>query len=426
MKKILVAGAGHGGLTAAYNLSKNGYSVKVVETKNRNQLGYDWQDCIVRNVFQDVGMPEPENIRISPFHNISYLNPSKSVCLDVEKNTKVLCMAERKDILDYLISECEKVGVEFVFGKTVTEVVSEGKSVKGLKYGDDTEYADLVIDAAGVDSPVRKSLPESLGIMKEIDSVFTAYRVYFENTTGETKCPEYRIYLYHMNRPGMDWVVTETDYIDMLIGSFGELTPEQAKAAVDDFRKEFPNAGNQIRGGQFGRIPLRRPLPLFVASGYAAVGDSAAFTEPMSGSGICKSLKGGKILADTVVGIGDGEYSLENLWTYQYRYMKECGNLVINDDLMREMMSSMKGRDIDYFLKSGIIGQKELKYNGVSHDTKGELVKKVFAFIPKLHKLPALIRMLGNMKKGRESRKILPEKYSDEAYSKWVEIYNSL
>ena len=35
MKKIIVAGAGHGGLTAAYNLAKNGFDVTVYEKNKR-------------------------------------------------------------------------------------------------------------------------------------------------------------------------------------------------------------------------------------------------------------------------------------------------------------------------------------------------------------------------------------------------------
>ena len=46
MKKIIVAGAGHGGLTAAYNLSKNGFDVTVFEKGDREGLGYDWHECI--------------------------------------------------------------------------------------------------------------------------------------------------------------------------------------------------------------------------------------------------------------------------------------------------------------------------------------------------------------------------------------------
>ena len=37
MKKIIVAGAGHGGLTAAFMLAEQGYDVTVFEAKKRSE-----------------------------------------------------------------------------------------------------------------------------------------------------------------------------------------------------------------------------------------------------------------------------------------------------------------------------------------------------------------------------------------------------
>ena len=42
--KIIVAGAGLGGLAAAAVLAKAGYDVSVYEAKQRNELGHDWED----------------------------------------------------------------------------------------------------------------------------------------------------------------------------------------------------------------------------------------------------------------------------------------------------------------------------------------------------------------------------------------------
>ena len=38
MKNILIAGAGHGGLSAAATLSKNGYNVTVIEKETREKI----------------------------------------------------------------------------------------------------------------------------------------------------------------------------------------------------------------------------------------------------------------------------------------------------------------------------------------------------------------------------------------------------
>ena len=42
--KIIIAGAGHGGLAAAAKLAKSGFDVTVVEKEKRSALGHDWED----------------------------------------------------------------------------------------------------------------------------------------------------------------------------------------------------------------------------------------------------------------------------------------------------------------------------------------------------------------------------------------------
>lgn len=43
-KKIVVAGAGHGGVIAAAKLAKEGFDVTVYEKKKRENIGHDWED----------------------------------------------------------------------------------------------------------------------------------------------------------------------------------------------------------------------------------------------------------------------------------------------------------------------------------------------------------------------------------------------
>ena len=55
MKKIIVAGAGHGGLAAAALLAKQGYDVTVIEAKKRAEMGHDWHDVMVKSSLTDAG-----------------------------------------------------------------------------------------------------------------------------------------------------------------------------------------------------------------------------------------------------------------------------------------------------------------------------------------------------------------------------------
>ena len=139
--------------------------------------------------------------------------------------------------------------------------------------------------------------------------------------------------LSEINRPGIDWFITEEDRCDILVGklgSAGKLTEEEIAESIEDFRKEYPFMGDKIiRSGQSGVIPLRSMLPMIVCDGYAAVGDSAGMTIPLNGCGIVLSMKAGKILADTVIEAGSGEIDAEALWKYEYNYFHDHGKKLL-------------------------------------------------------------------------------------------------
>ena len=66
MKRILVAGAGHGGLAAAALLAKNGFDVTVIERKKREEMGHDWEDRFTFSLLTDLlGITEDELLQLA-------------------------------------------------------------------------------------------------------------------------------------------------------------------------------------------------------------------------------------------------------------------------------------------------------------------------------------------------------------------------
>ena len=61
-RKIIVAGAGHGGLTAAALLAKAGFDVTIYERNEEGKLGYDWTDIFDPKALDVVGCPRPEEV----------------------------------------------------------------------------------------------------------------------------------------------------------------------------------------------------------------------------------------------------------------------------------------------------------------------------------------------------------------------------
>lgn len=59
MKKIVVLGAGHGGILAAIKLASKGYDVTVLEQNSRGNVSHDWEDDIRFDIFQFLEIDPP-------------------------------------------------------------------------------------------------------------------------------------------------------------------------------------------------------------------------------------------------------------------------------------------------------------------------------------------------------------------------------
>ncbi len=439
MKNILVAGAGHGGLSAAAILAKTGYNVTVLEKSRREDIGHDWHDAmdIPAFKFADIPVPPEENFRRGL--HMCYFNPKKTVklCMDAGPglSSSNSITIDRKYLINYLIEHCEKQGVKFIFEATITGAVTDESSVLGVKAiigGEEKEFlADMTIDAAGMNSPVRRSLPDSFGIQKEIpeDETFEIYRVYFENTEKYITDPNYSVFFFNCDKPGIDWVITEEDYMDVLIGKFGYITDEEIEASLKDLRETYPGMGTTpIRGGVKATIPLAKTLPLLVADRYALIGDSASMTVPLNGSGIDLSLQAGKLLSSAIMAAEKNSYSKKDLWNYQYRYFKLFGEPLVNISILRRFFSVINADDINFFLEKGLLTEKEIGMAGgnFSEINPQYVIEKVAAALPKASLLPDLVKTLRTLPLLPLVKGSMPAQWDDVKVQKWVEKYKDL
>lgn len=436
MKKIIAAGAGHGALSAAINLAKSGCDVTVYEQKSRNEAGHDMVDSVDLTAFDFACIPRPPKYVCEPALRMSFTNPAKTVTLKTperDPNTAAVYV-DRKGLLRHLINEAERVGVKFVFGATVCGAVTAGNDVVGIRIGDGEKekivFADLVIDGAGVNSPVRRSLPERLGIINEVseNDMISIYRAFFDKTDDTVLDPPYAVHFYHMGRAGMDWVITKNSCVDVLIGKFSPFESGEIQKALEDFREEYPFIGNELlRCGEVKVIPIRSTLPKIVCSGYAAVGDSACMTVPLKGSGIELSLKAGKLLASTVLSVKDGIYTTENLWSYQYRYFTMLGNKLVIIDAARDFLTHLSPDTVDYFLESGLITEKEIAMaDGDVSVTVRYILSKLKTALPKAHELlPPLLSTVKTAARRIKAADAIPLTYSEKEFAEWAQKYKN-
>lgn len=443
-KKIIVAGAGHGGLTAAAQLAKAGFDVTVYERLSRETLGHDWFDAINPNVFSLVGCPHPQDVGI-PWKwraDVTYFGPTTcdehKVPQRFSKPEDIEIIMERRDILKLLVGFAEGCGAKVEFGVSIDGPLMAGDRVIGIKTNTGNRYADLVIDSAGIYSPVRMGLPEHLQIQKQLfknQRIYT-YRAFYDLPVDPHTVEDVYKVMFRPD-PGDDfslsWIYTQDTYTDLLIGHMEPMSDDEIDVIAADYRSKNPQLGTtKLRGGQTVPIPFRHPLSIMVADGYAAIGDSAFMTMPLNCSGMSTSIEVSKILADTVIADKSESYTAATLWPYQYNYFQKMGKGIAPIALVKDMIISLTAAQTDYAFDTGIITWRELTITADQHS-----IWEFLHFDPKLPKRGVLLAKDKELLKKAAGAvadtaaflawaEVLPKKYDRDAVRRWAKVYDRI
>ncbi len=434
-KRIIVAGLGHGGIAVAGLLAEKGYDVTVYEKKAEGTLGYDWTDIFAPNALKIAGMDMPPKDKYEYKENMTFFGPSltKGLRQHVPEDNLEIKM-ERRDIYDHFIKSAVEKGAKIVYDCEVYGPILLGSRVVGIKTEKGDFYGDLVIDACGMNSPVRCNLPEHLGIEGEAgrDDKITIFRAFFNKASDEEVEDKFKVMLFPYGQKALCWVASEEDHTDILYGRFENFEKEELDEMLEKVRKDNPRLGTEIvRGGQFVEIPVRQPLSVMVSDGYAAIGDSAFMTVPLIGSGIANALKASRILADTVLADKNDEFTAKTLWKYQVNYYKQVGAGLAPLATARRMLLGLDTKEIDYCFESGMVTEDDITIGAdfgsldglVEFDPK-DLINKA----NKICKEPALLKKIiaGGTQMGRviAACTMMPKKWNKERVLAWAKVYS--
>ena len=324
--------------------------------------------------------------------------------------------------------------VELYFDACVTRALTDGDVVYGVEFSNgETFECDLVVDCGGVNSLVRCSLPQNFQIQNEVSAndKFFVRREFFARPEN---CPlpkhPKKIYLKHKNENGISWCFLKKDdeTFDVLVGRIGSLSDETYENALADLKEDNPVIGDKVSGGDvIFEIPVRRPLSNLVANGYVLLGDSACMTIPMLGSGMASGMKAGKMLSDVISSPAtENPFSVENLYRYQARFMKEIGGKHAAVDMMKNWLLNSKKGDVDFLLGKGVVSRKVLIEASAGHMIVMSPAEMAQAAVKGIKKLPLLLNLavlLQKMKKECKTASNMPKYYDETAFSKWEEKY---
>ena len=423
--KIIVIGAGHGGLQAAKVLAKNGHEVTVYEKSPRDSVSYDWRDDVEPTVFEELNIPVPENSYRT--NCVSLVAPFSETPLYVysEEHTREWNL-DRKTFVLMLCDLAEKEGAKIYFESPVEKLIVENNEVKGVYVNNEKIYADLVIDSSGLNSPFRAEVSDLFGITKQIndDEAFTVYRAFVKPNENAERPEKYKkkIYLKHLGQPGISWCVCEPDgLINILVGRIGRMSDEEFNRSLTELKRTNPIIGYEVvRGGQIARIPVRYPLTKMVGKGYAVLGDAAFMTIPLIGSGMANSLRAGQMLAEEI--INANSVCVDTLWKYQVRYYKEIGAGHYMVDCLKRMLLNAKNEDIKYMFECGVITEDDMRCISCGEPLKltpKAVVQKVGKGIKKSNFLISLVGAALKGIRAEKTAKQIPTNYNEEEIKQW-------
>lgn len=436
MSKIIVAGGGHGGIVAAALLAKQGYDVTVYERHKREDMGYDWTDIFNRHSLKAAGMEMPPEDKYSVKTDVTFYGPSERnpFVQRSPKNQPEIKM-ERKDIYNHIIAFAEEGGAKFEYGVNILSAECLGNRVVGIKTDKGSFYGDLIIDACGCNSPVRKSLPYSCGIQREMGEYekFYCYRAFYNRKNKDIPAPEFKLTLFPHGVHGIGWVMAEENWADVLVGKFEPFAKGEAAEFVEYLRTVNPCLGKKkVRGGQYAEIPVRQSLAVMIADGYAAIGDSAFMTIPLIGSGMANAFKAAKILADTVVKDTDGAFSRETLWEYQYNYYKKISSSYAPLATMKNLLVKLTPEQIDALFECDVEAVRR-KISKLNKLTEKEEVKDIIEILMILRNAVSdralKAELNASFKKIAKLSLLisqLPKTYTENEVLNWAQKYNRI
>ena len=431
MQKVLVAGCGHGGLVAAAKLSEAGFDVTVIEKCNKDAIGHDWEDRFTFSLLEDItGTPIskfPEN-SWRYRGDCAFVSPAKRMKVEIhyDENSRQKVMW-RKPLINMLVDNALNKGVKFIWNTEIKSPLISDNKVAGLVTENEKIVADIVIDACGCFSPVRSNLPECYKIERtpERGDLFYGWRAYFNKTVDTTPDCPHEVYMYHEGEQGLSWCCTNENTVDILIGRIDKFDDEKVEEQVNIFRQNHPWIGNEIvHGGNYGVIPVRRPLSLMVGDRYAAIGDSAFMTLPMNGMGIDLALNAGLLLADTIISNKGKDFTAEILWNYNERFHKQFGFDSSKNEGLKNAILSIPSEGVDFLFENEVIQSSDLAGAGKKTDFKSLLGK----FKRGMKNPPYFFAIINGLIKGSKTSKLYanpPENYNLAEIKKWSDkIYS--
>lgn len=327
-KRVLVSGAGIGGLTTAYWFNQIGWDVVVLEKAESLRKGefiIDFQGS-GWDVAEKMGITDELKARETGITALSFKNhkDEEHVYLNMDDFSALvgvkgkMVSINRRELQDLLF---EKVAdnVEIRYGSSVTQLSETDTSVDVQINDGETETFDLVVGADGLHSNIRKLVfGEEKDLTRYLGYFVGAYNV-TGLTTGE---PNVMNILRQPNKQATFLDKGDGTGLAMMVfkDEKGDYVPSnQRKALLQETFKDMqgiiPDALNAITDDMniYLDTTTQVVMPKWYSKRVALIGDAGYCLTLVSGQGASMAMAGAYILAKEIEKAGNTEHNAESM-----------------------------------------------------------------------------------------------------------------
>lgn len=343
---VIIAGGGPAGASAAIHLARGGVRVLLIEQKKfpRAKLCGEFISPECQTHFEKLGVAQAM-ISSGPAlldETVFYSSKGHHVAIPSKWfNGGRSALGLSRAVMDEVLLRCaQDNGVIVYEGASITEPVLEGERVVGVRVKIDGGHHDfsapITIDATGRARILSRKIGGTNGSSKRPSLV--AFKAHLKETKVSAGACE--IYFYPGGYGGLSTVEAGISNLCFIIAAesvkrcnsdpnvvLREFVMKNHRAALTLEKAEVCSDWLSASWERFGR---QRPSP---APGLLAIGDSAAFIDPFTGSGMLMAFESGELVAETILRRqGDSFASLESDYTAVYRQafdgrLRICGLL---------------------------------------------------------------------------------------------------
>lgn len=309
---VIIAGAGPAGSSAAIHLAHSGFRVLLVEQKKfpRPKLCGEFisPECVRH--FQKLGVADAMTCSAPSLisETIFYSRHGHHVTVPSSWFGGHAALGLSRAVMDnVLLRRAQQCGVNVLEGVAINEPIISQSKVLGVRLktdGQEREYhAPLTIDATGrarilirkLNTQERRSKPKLI-----------AFKAHLRNTRVAPHACE--IYFYPDGYGGLSTIEGGLSNLCFIISA------EQVKRHHSDpetvmrealmknrraaYTLERAQAQSEWLSASWERFGRQHPSP---AKGLLAIGDSAAFIDPFTGSGMLMAFESGELAAEVII-----------------------------------------------------------------------------------------------------------------------------